>query len=155
MTQFTYYANRRGFQEIDAEGDTQTFSYNVFRNRTAFTNEDGQTTYYDYDSSGDVIQQLNPDGTTLAYTWLNGLKTSDTDEYGQTTTYHYDSNGNLLDTTDPLENVVYSNYAPSAMRQPTRILLQTTKLERPATLGDTVAMFGDSCLQLIGRERGG
>jgi YD repeat-containing protein len=42
VTQFSYYANRRGFQEMDPKDDVQSFSYNLFRNRTAFTNENGQ-----------------------------------------------------------------------------------------------------------------
>ena len=113
VTQFAYYANRRGFQETDPEGDVQSFSYNLYPNcnRTAFTDENGQTTYYDYDNNGNVIQQVNPDGTTLAYTWSsNGLKTSDTDEYGQTESYGYDSNGNVLTFTDRASTIPTTTY---------------------------------------------
>ena len=46
VTQFTYYANRRGFQVTDAEGDTHSLSYNLNRSRTSYTDERGQVTYY-------------------------------------------------------------------------------------------------------------
>ena len=46
MTQFTYYANRRGFQVTDAVGNTHSLSYNLDRNRTSYTDERGQISYY-------------------------------------------------------------------------------------------------------------
>jgi uncharacterized delta-60 repeat protein/RHS repeat-associated protein len=120
VTTFSYYANRRGFQEADPQSDTQTFSYNLFRNRTYFTNELGQTTSYDYDSSGDVIKQTNPNWTTLSYTWSNGLTTSDADEYGQSENYAYYSGvstgnpsgygGNVSESTNALGESTYYTY---------------------------------------------
>ena len=51
----------------------------------------GNTSYYTYDTNGNVTTQLNPDGTTEVYTWQKGQKTSDTDAYGHTESYTYDS----------------------------------------------------------------
>ena len=128
VTQFSYYANRRGFQVTDAQGNTHSLFFNLYRGQTSFTDERGQVTYYTCDGDGNLIEQLNPDQTTTTSTWQNDLKTSDTDAYGQTTSDYYDSNGNVVDTTDPLENVVYSTYST-----PYANPLQTTKLGRPAT----------------------
>ncbi|HEV2969531.1 MAG TPA: autotransporter-associated beta strand repeat-containing protein [Pirellulales bacterium] len=117
-TQFTYYANRRGFQVTDTLGNSQSFSYNLFRNRTAATNENDQTTLYDYDKDGNVLQQLNPDQTTTTATWLNDLKQTDTDEYGQTETFvHGDPNypENVTSFTDRLGRTTTTAYsAPGA-----------------------------------------
>ena len=110
MTQFAYYANRRGFQVTDAEGNTHSLSFNIYRNRTAFTDERGQTTYYTYDGDGNVTQQLNPDRTAVSSTWQDDLKTSDTDAYGQATSYQYDANGNVTQLTDRLGNVTEYTY---------------------------------------------
>jgi YD repeat-containing protein len=48
-TTFTYYANRRGFEVTGPSGHTQMVTYNLFRTRTAFTDERGFTTYYTVD----------------------------------------------------------------------------------------------------------
>ena len=130
MTRFSYYVNRRGFQVTEADGGTQSFSYNVYCDRTAFTNELGQTTCYDYDSNGNVTEQVNPDGTTLGYTWGTdtwdrNLKVSDTDEYGQTESYTYytDGMGNVFTSTNRLGEITdytYNGYSEALERLMTR-----------------------------------
>ena len=143
VTQYAYYANRRGFQVTDADGDFDNLSFNIFRSRSDYTDDRGLTTYFTCDASGDVVQQLNPDGTTTASTWQNNLKMSDTDAFGQTTTYYYNANGNLVEAADPLENVAYTKYTNISLSNGATLSapLQTTKLGRPSS-GDTVAGFG-------------
>lgn len=115
VTQFAYYVNRRGFQVTDATGDTQTVSDDIYLNRADVTDERGQMTSYVYDSQGNEIEQINPDNTTLAYTWGSdpwdlGLKTSDTDEYGQPETYSYYSTANSGNPTGDYGNLYqYTN----------------------------------------------
>ena len=119
--QFSYYANRRGFQVTDAVGNVVSFSFNLFRNRTGQTDARGLTTYFDYDSDGNILQQLNPDRTTLTNTYLyvnsgtvnTDLVSYDTDEFGQKEFFAYADqnnstnniggvNGNLTSFTDRL-----------------------------------------------------
>jgi YD repeat-containing protein len=114
QTQYSYYVNRRGFQVIDAVGDTHTVSDNLFTNRISFTDERGLVSYYSFDAQGNETLQINPDGTTLASTWENGLKTSSTDALGNTTTYKYDSNGNAIKVIDALGHAIdyaYTDYS--------------------------------------------
>jgi RHS repeat-associated protein len=128
VTQFSYYANRRGFQVTDAEGNIQSLSYNIYRSQSSFTDPRGQVTCYTFDGDGNTTKVRVPDGTTTTTTWRNDLRTSETDAYGQTTSYYYDSNGNLIGAADPLENVVYATYST-----PYANPLQSTKLGRPRT----------------------
>jgi len=93
----------------------------------------GQTAYWTtvtYDALGRVIQETQPDGSTVS-TAYNGLTTTITDPLGRKTstavnsqgqivkvidaqnsalTYSHDPFGNLLKTTDPLGNVVTLTY---------------------------------------------
>ena len=123
VTQYDYYANRRGFEvwygftTANTEAKPQSLSYNVFRDRTSFTDERGATTYYDYDkdNNGVLLQELHPDRTTEVYTWSpanSSLKTSAADAYGQTESYVYDSSnmGDLTQVTDRLGYVTNYTY---------------------------------------------
>ena len=84
----------------NAEGDSHSLSFNLYRHRTEFLDEQQALTQYDQDASGNIITQVNADQTTVAYTWLNGLRMSSTDAFGQTNSYHYDSNGNETTIAD-------------------------------------------------------
>jgi RHS repeat-associated protein len=94
-TNFTYYANRRGFEVIDAEGSARSLWYNLYRNRTAWTDPLGAATSFTYNARGNVEEVLLADRTTVATTWEDSLPTSITDAFGQTETYEFDNGGNL------------------------------------------------------------
>ena len=94
-TTYEYYANRRGFQVIDTEGQAESLSYDLYRNQTSYTNANGDTTHYTYDSEGRVVQELFSNRTTIDTVWENGLQTEITDQFGQKDYYVYDSDGNL------------------------------------------------------------
>jgi YD repeat-containing protein len=121
VTHYDYYLNRRGFKVTDAEGNTHSVSHDIYRNRTSFTDERGQTSYYVYDSEGNLTQQIAPNRTTTTSTWVttsgatwkNCLKTADTDAYGQTESYVYstDGLGNVMQFTDRMNQVTdYAYY---------------------------------------------
>jgi len=112
-TQYEYYANRRGMKVTDAEGNSHSISFNLYRDRTIFLDERQALTEYDHDSDGNVTQQINADQTTTVYTWLNGLKTSATDTFGQTEFYQYsnDGKGNLTQFTDRLGHSTVYTYS--------------------------------------------
>jgi RHS repeat-associated protein len=120
-TQFTYYANRRGFQVTDANGNTHSISYNLDRSRTSYTDERGQITYYTFDGHGNTTELVGPDRTATFSTYSTGdLKLSDTDAYGQTESYVYNDTNNpvakndVTQFTDRAGNVtdyVYTDYS--------------------------------------------
>ena len=98
-----------------------TYTYNDLGQKTSYTNRDGQTWRYAYDSSGNMIEETSPvvavasygsNGTYLGTTQQavltyyqhdgNGNITSETDAYNtaqaRTTQYVYDTAGNLIQT---------------------------------------------------------
>jgi len=100
VTDYSYYANRRGFQVTDPEGFSHTVSYNTFRNQTAFTDERDNTSVYTYNDQANLVHLLRPDGSTMENVWLNNLLQSTTDSFGETESYQYDSRGNRTQIID-------------------------------------------------------
>jgi YD repeat-containing protein len=111
ITEYAYYANRRGMSVKNAAGDTHSLSYNLYRNRTSFIDERQFASIYTYDDNGNVREQQNPDLTATEYTWTGGLKTAEKDLFGQTSTYHYDANGNIDRYEDQNHNVTTFTYS--------------------------------------------
>ena len=113
-TQYMYYPNRDCFQEIYADGTTESFSYNFHADQTAYVDARGLVAYYTYNNQGNTTKVLNPDRTTTASVWQNDLLQSATDEFGQTESYQYDANGNVTKFTDRLGHVTdytYTDYS--------------------------------------------
>lgn len=135
-TSWDYFANRRGFRVTDTEGLRHSFSYDLYRRRTAFINEAGDAIRFSYDEQGNLLETVQPDRTTERSTWsTSGLKLSTTDAYGATTLYSYDpGSGKVTSITDPLGNVTSFTYTPG----PFRDLAQITKLYRPNDSSDDV-----------------
>ena len=98
-----------------------TYTYNALGLKTSYTNRDGQTWTYAYDSSGNMIEQTSPVVAVASYSSSgtyagttqqavqtyyqydgNGSVTSETDAYGTSqariTQYVYDTAGNLIQT---------------------------------------------------------
>lgn len=111
-TEFTYYGNRRAYQVTDPAGLTDTYSFNIYRDRTAFTDARGNITLYDYNSAGDVVAMQQPNLARESFVWQNGLKLSATDVFGQTESYQYDAQGNVTQITDRAGNVTTVTYDP-------------------------------------------
>ena len=121
MTQYDYYANRRGFEAwqgftvVKTEVVPQSLSYNVFRDRTSFYDERRVLTYYTYDkeNKGNLLEELFADHTTHTYTWSDkSLMNSSADAYGQTESYQYDANdmGDLIQFTDKNGHITTYTY---------------------------------------------
>jgi RHS repeat-associated protein len=113
--QYSYYPNRRAFEVTDALGHTTSLSYNLFRNRTSFTDERGNLTSYDYDDNGRLVAQVNPDRTRDTYTWQDDQMLSWTDASGRAETYEYFPDGlaNLKRTVDRSDRVTALTYEPT------------------------------------------
>ena len=47
----------------DPDGFTNTYAYNLYLNETAYTDARGNTTLYDYDSTGQVVAMQQPGAT--------------------------------------------------------------------------------------------
>ncbi len=88
----------------------------LFRYRTAVTNENGDTTWYSYDDDGYVVQELFQDRTMVSSVWQNGLRQSVTDAYGQTERLWYNAKGDLVLEEDPeggAKVFAYTTFTPS------------------------------------------
>jgi RHS repeat-associated protein len=109
---YEYYANGRVFRVIasvdlngtptnDADDVTtsQTFSYNLFRNLTEFTDERGNVETYIHQNNGLLTKQIHPDRSRLEFSWgaVNSpeehLMTSSTDEHGAKETFTFYASG--------------------------------------------------------------
>ena len=63
---------------------------------------DAQTTQYQYDQFGNLLETIYPDGSTTTATYdSNGNQTLTTDQMGQTTQYQYDSENDLAAVVMP------------------------------------------------------
>lgn len=86
------------------------------------TNAEGGRTEYTYDSFGNRIQILYPDGSSEKNEYSgNGLLLKKTDANGAETTYTYDDSGNQTSVTDALGNTTFYEYDANGMM--TRMIL--------------------------------
>ena len=66
---YEYYANGRVFRVTDGAGNQQSFSYNLFRNLTEFTDERGNVETYIHQDNGLLTKQIHNDRSRVEYTW--------------------------------------------------------------------------------------
>ncbi len=99
-TNYSYYPDRRGFQVVDAEGNVQTVTYNLFRQQTHFIDERGNDTTYSYNLDGNLLNVNYADLSNESYVWQDQLMRSKTDAFGKTETFDFDALGNLTRTID-------------------------------------------------------
>ncbi|MEQ8846533.1 RHS repeat-associated core domain-containing protein [Botrimarina sp.] len=100
--EYEYYANGRVMRvrmvghEVSAADAEQYFSYDLFRNVTRFTNENGATETYHHRDDGLLQKQVHPDGSFVRYVWgaeddpdVGGLMLESIDEFGVAETFQY------------------------------------------------------------------
>ena len=100
MDQYSYDTHDNVTTHTFADGTYESYgTYNSFAEPASFTNAAGHTTYYTYDSHGNltVVQDPMTNLTTMTYTG-NGRVQSVTDANDHTTTYQYDSQDCLTTT---------------------------------------------------------
>ena len=145
-TNFAYYANRRGFQVTDSEGNTDSLLYDVyhldssdFAGRTTYIDRRGVASRYTYDYDGYLTERKYADWTTEGHQWTDGLVTSATDAYGQTETYAYydDGTGDLHTCTDRAGNVTTYTYTADAYHN-------LASITAPGPNGNVVTTFSYS-----------
>jgi RHS repeat-associated protein len=82
---------------------------------------DVRITEYKYDTFGNIIETIQPDGTTIKAGYNNkGQKISETNQLGQTRTFQYDDNDQLIQVTLP-DGATYK-YAYDALGNQTSII---------------------------------
>jgi len=97
---YEYYANGRVFRVTDGAGKQQSFNYNLFRNLTEFTDENGHVETYIHQDNGLLLKQIHNDRSRLEFTWGQQssnnsvdweefLMESSTDERGVKETFYY------------------------------------------------------------------
>lgn len=113
-TTITYYDKALyPISVMDAEGRESRTEYNLdnginrYGEVRAYTDRNGNTTFYDRDRNGNTIRTLYPDGSTQSCTYdqYNNL-TSETDVRGYKTYYYYDTNHNLTKKVRPLDGTM-------------------------------------------------
>ncbi|MCG8450021.1 MAG: DUF6531 domain-containing protein, partial [Pirellulales bacterium] len=93
--EYKYFPNGRVFSVTDGEGHVQTFNYNLYRNLTEFTDENGNTEIYIHQDNGLTSKQIHADRTHQEFTWgaidtdEEFLMTSSTDEVGAVEKFTY------------------------------------------------------------------
>ncbi len=93
----------------DANGNTQTYSYDTASKVTTLTDTNGYVIKKWYDNQYFVIKTQDPEGKIASVTYFTdtngvnkfGEEQSITDRYGNTTKYDRDSNGNITKITNP------------------------------------------------------
>jgi YD repeat-containing protein len=108
---------------MDADGKESITIYNLIggNNRDgevyAYSDRNGNSTYYLRDDNGNITKQINPDMSYKEYTYDSKNNVlSERDETGKYTFYVYDANSiNLVKTAQPLNGTdVYSDIAVQA-----------------------------------------
>ncbi len=93
----------------DANGNTQTYSYDTTNKVTTLTDTNNYVIKKWYDNQYFVTKTQDPEGKTASVTYFTdangvnkyGEEQTITDRYGNTTKYERDSNGNITKITNP------------------------------------------------------
>jgi RHS repeat-associated protein len=109
--------DRRYTGTVDALGNKQTLVRDSFGNVLAFTDQNGQTARYQFDSRSRVIKIEAVDGgvTHLGYDDGCDKPAKVIDPLGGITQYQYDKAGNLLKKTDALGRTTSYSYNPQGL----------------------------------------
>lgn len=115
VTSYIYDDKHRVAISNDPEGRTRSITYpqgNDSLKSTTFTEKDGGTWTYNYDSQkGYLLGKTDPQGGTTSYGYdANGNRTSTTAPDGTNTSSTYDSVGNMTSTTDALGQTTGYSY---------------------------------------------
>ena len=90
----------------DNTGDTSVVMYNAFGEAAMSQDALGEITRNYYDSSGDLLKTVLPDGGDYTYSYdAQGNLLTETNPLGETDSFTSDANNNLVTSTDPNGNV--------------------------------------------------
>jgi RHS repeat-associated protein len=109
-TVYTFDNNGWELSETDDLGNTISYAYD-HGNRISSTDANGHTAHFTYDAVGNIIQVVDPSGssTSLTYDSNNNL-VSGTDALGRQITFNYDANSNPVKVTNALGSVTTFAY---------------------------------------------
>lgn len=108
---FDIYGNRT--KAADALGRTTTTTYDILGRKASVTSPSGKKTTYGYDTAGLLTTITDPLGKSKSFTYdAAGNKTSETDRLGHVTAYTYDVLGRNTLTTAPDASTTSSGYDP-------------------------------------------
>lgn len=108
-------------QRRDPSGNTLTYTYDGDSNRTAETDQNGNSYSYQYDAANNQTQITFPDGSTFKNTFdFMARPLTDTNQSGQTTRYTYDTAGQLTQTVigDGTPDAITLSYTYDAAGRP-------------------------------------
>lgn len=119
----TYNAQHLPLTQVDAAGQTNTFTYNARGQLVSSTNPKGETTINTYDANGHLIMVDGPlpgtnDAVTATYDSVGRTRTK-TDESGYTLTFDYDNLDRLTKVTHPdgtFSEYTFNHLDPSVIK---------------------------------------
>ena len=111
LTKYTYDTRGNLIEIIDALGNSSHYEYDSNGNVINYTNPRGFSTLYSYDTHGNLIAITDAVGNVTTYSYdLAGRILNYTNARGFSTTYTYDNNDNILSITDATGNVTEYTY---------------------------------------------
>ncbi len=120
---FDYYTNGKIFRHTNTNGESITFTYNVYRREATTVNERGFVRKHFFDEKGNPTKVVKEGGgeTTYTYDTLYPYnRTGQNDPMGYNTAYAYDSSGNVTTTTNPSGGTSVNSYF-NAFHQPGKV----------------------------------
>ncbi|MGP4002870.1 WXG100-like domain-containing protein [Streptomyces sp. 8N706] len=136
-------------QGADAAKGQITFTYDPNSRMTSWTDRNGSTFRYVYDTAGRAVQTIGPDGylsSTFTYDTEQRI-TRYTDSTGALTTLHLNTLGQVIAETDPLGNTVRQTWNRwDHLLTQTDPLGHTTHFE-PDTSGNLVGLIGPDAVR--------
>ena len=107
---FTYDLNGNILTAKDSKG-TVTRVFDKLNRVSSYTDVNGKTIKYEYDSAGNLTKLTYPDNTAVNYEYdLNNNLTKVTDWANRVTSYEYDCNNRVIKTTKPDRSVTTNVY---------------------------------------------
>ncbi len=111
VANFSYDAKGNLLQTVNAEGNTDTYTYNSFGQLLSLADAKNNITKLSYDTYGNLASRTDAQGNVTGYSYnILGQLTKLTDAAGNITEYAYEKNGNLLSTKDALGNITAYAY---------------------------------------------
>jgi RHS repeat-associated protein len=123
LTEYTYDSSGHLTSFTDANGNTTGYEYNSLFGVTGITYSDLTTVTFVYDAAGNLIQKTDASGTTtFAYDDIYQLLNVQYPDQSMVS-YQYDENGNRISMTDPEGSTSYTFNERNQLLSQTRTIL--------------------------------
>lgn len=167
VTSFNYDENGNLTSQVDALGNTRSFTYNSRGQVVTETDERGNVTTYAYFSNGNLQSITDALGEVTNYQYdVQGNVSRITDRRGNATTFTYDDHNRLIEVLDPSGAITTTTYDTegnvASVTNPTGEVVTTsydelnrpTQVNHPITGVTTTAYDGNGRITSITDAKG-